>query len=150
MVIESFESKEQINCANALIGKASNKYSVNTTFRQVSHFQKNDQDYSFSFYLITIMSESYNKGYQLNLKMNLRINGDLVKKNSSCILQDDVTASIRELSQGNFICSVKLSSSEYTNTDFGNITVSKENEEINDVSDLDDVLSNPYKTDLAI
>ena len=150
MVIESFESKEQINCANALIEKASNKYSVNTTFRQVSHFQKNDQDYSFSFYLITIMSESYNKGYQLNLKMNLRINGDLVQKNSSCILQDDVTASIRELSQGNFICSVKLSSSEYSNTDFENITISKENEEINGVSDLDEILSNPYKTDLAI
>jgi len=150
LLIESYFSEEQVKCANAFLMKAVNKLFVNIYFRQVSHFKKNDQENSFSFYLITLVSEAYNKGHELNLKMDVIINEDIVEKNATCVLEEDVSPNGGELAQGNFICSVKLSSSEYQNTNFENTTVSVENAEINGAADLDRTTSSPYKTDQAI
>ena len=150
LIIGSYTSSETIKCANAYIQKAESKLSVNIAFRQVSHFQKNDQSSSFSFYLITLISEALNKGYSLNLKMEMKIDGAKTEKNAVCLLQDDVKPNSGELSQGNFVCTVQLTSSEYSNTDFESVIVSSDNAEINGVNDLDETLSSPMKTDKAI
>ena len=150
LIIGSFTSSETIKCANAYIQKAESKLSVNIAFRQVSHFQKNDQSSSFSFYLITLISESLNKGYSLNLKMEMKINEAKTEKNAVCILQDNIKPNSGELSQGNFVCTVQLTSSEYSSTNFESVSVSSDNAEINGVNDLDETLSSPMKTDAAI
>ena len=150
LLIESFFSEEQVNCANAFLMKAVNKLFVGIYFRQVSHLSKNDQENSFSFYLITLVSEAYKKGQSLNIKMDIIMNEDIVEKNATCVLEEDVSPNNGELAQGNFICSVKLSPSEYQNTAPENIKISVENDEINGVADLDDTTSSPYKTDQAI
>ena len=150
LIIGSYTSSETIKCANAYIQKAENKLSVNIAFRQVSHFQKNDQSSSFSFYLITLISESLYKGYSLNLKMEMKIDGAKTEKNAVCLLQDDIKPNSGELSQVNFVCTVQLTSSEYSNTDFESVIVSSDNAEINGVNDLDETLSSPMKTDKAI
>ena len=82
--------------------------------------------------------------------MDVIINEDIVEKNATCVLEEDVSPNDGGLAQGNFIYSVKLSSSEYQNTDFENIQVSVENEEINGATDLDSSTSSPYKTDQTI
>ena len=84
------------------------------------------------------------------MKMDVKINDERIIKNATCTLQDDVTPNSGELAQGNFICSVQLTQTEYANTDFEEITVSTFNEEINGVTDLDQTVANPYKTDLAL
>ena len=149
-IIEEYSSDETVKCSNALLEKASSKLSVNIAFRQVSHFQTNAQAYSFSFYLITLVSEALSSGYSLNLKMEMEINKVITEKNAVCTLQNNVSPNSGELVQGNFICTVQLTSDEYSNTDFDTVRISPENEEINGVSDLDDILSNPKKTDEAI
>ena len=82
--------------------------------------------------------------------MDMKINEINAEKNAVCTLQDNVNPSSGELAQGNFICTVKLTSDEYSKTDFDSVTISPENEEINGVNDLDETLSNPKKTDEAI
>ena len=51
-----FSSEETVNCANDPIGKITSKLSVNIAFRQVIHFQINDQDFNFAFSLIALVS----------------------------------------------------------------------------------------------
>ena len=149
-IIPEFSPQDTIKCSNALIGKAASKLAVNIAFRQVSHFQTNANDFSFSFYLITLISQALSQGYSLNLKMDVVINNVKTEKNAVCTLQENVSPNSGELAQGNFNCKVQLTSDEYSKTDFDKITISPENEEINGVSDLDETLSNPKKTDEAI
>ena len=150
LLIEEFSPEEQITCANALLDKVINKLPITIYFRQVSHFQTNDQDTSFSFYLITLMSEALSKGYSLNLKMEMYINEIYTEKNAVCILENDVNPNSGELAKGNFLCTVKLTSDEYNNIDFDSIKVSSENEEINGLNGFDDDLYYPKKTDETI
>ena len=150
LIIEEFMSEEQVTCSNAFIDKAADKLLVNIAFRQVSHFSKIDQSYSFSFYLITLISEACKKGQTINMKMDVKMNNEKIVKNATCTLQDDVSPNSGGLAQGNFICSVQLTQAEYSITDFEEIQISAENEEINGVSDLDATVSNPFKTDKAL
>ena len=150
LIIEEFMSEEQVTCSNAFIDKAADKLLVNIAFRQVSHFSKNDQSYSFSFYLITLISEACKKGQTINMKMDVKMNNEKIVKNATCTLQDDVSPNSGGLAQGNFICSVQLTQAEYSITDFEEIQISAENEEINGVSDLDATVANPFKTDKAL
>ena len=150
LIIEEFISEEHVTCSNAFIDKAADKLLVNIAFRQVSHFSKNDQSYSFSFYLITLISEACKKGQTINMKMDVKMNNEKIVKNATCTLQDDVSPNSGGLAQGNFICSVQLTQAEYSITDFEEIQISAENEEINGVSDLDATVANPFKTDKAL
>ena len=150
LIIEEFISEEHVTCSNAFIDKAAEKLLVNIAFRQVSHFSKNDQSYSFSFYLITLISEACKKGQTINMKMDVKMNNEKIVKNATCALHDDVSPNSGGLAQGNFICSVQLTQAEYSITDFEEIQISAENEEINGVSDLDATVANPFKTDKAL
>jgi len=51
------------------------------------------------------------------------------------------------IAQGNFKCSVSLTSTEYKKTNFKMIKISSNNDIISGVTDLDEVASNPYRTD---
>ena len=149
-IIESFSSKVQINCANALLEKTREKLSKNTFFRQVSHFKKDDKLNQIFFNLIAIVSQKYSSGYKAELKMNVPINNKINEKIAICTLENDVSPNNGEFVQANFLCSINLTYSEYINTDFEEITISKDNEEFNGLDKYDDIFLNPYKTDKEI
>ena len=149
-IIESFSSKVQINCANALLKKTREKLSKNTFFRQVSHFKKDDKLNQIFFNLIAIVSQKYSSGYKAELKMNVTINNKINEKIAICTLENDVSPNNGEFVQANFLCSINLTYSEYINTDFEEITISKDNEEFNGLDKYDDIFLNPYKTDKEI
>ena len=84
------------------------------------------------------------------MKMIVPINEKNNEKTAICTLEKDVSPNSGEFAQANFLCSLNLTSSEYINTDFEEITVSTENEEINGLDKYDDIFLNPYKTDKEI
>ena len=145
LLISGFISKDKITCKNVLYEESISKKENPISFRQVSHLTRISNGFSFS--LITLMTKEYKKNYQLNLKLNVYINNMKTGKNSSCILENDVSPNSGTMTQGNFICTVNLTKDEYKNTDFKRISVSSNNDEINGVTDLDEVSSNPYRTD---
>ena len=85
-----------------------------------------------------------------NKNVDDKVYDDKYVKNATCTLQEDISPNDGELAQAHFICSVQLTQTEYNNTDFEEITISTENEEINGVSDLDQTVANPFKTDKAL
>ena len=93
------------------------------------------------------MSKAYSKNYKIDIKMEVFINNIKTEKIASCVLEDDVTLSSIGIAQGNFKCSVSLTSTEYRNTNFKMINISSNNDIISGISDLDEVASNPYRTD---
>lgn len=148
LILGSINTIEKINCSNAIYQESSKRKEINISFRQVSHLEKNDN--GFSFYLISLMTKEYKKGSRINLKMNVLINKILTEKNAVCILEKDVSPANGAQSQGIFVCSVSLTSAEVPKTDFESISVSSDNDEISGVSDLNEITSNPSKTDKAI
>ena len=144
LFISSAITKDKITCKNALYEDSTKKKDINISFRQISHLAKFTN--GFSFYLITLISSSYNKDYKINIKMNVYINKIKNEKNAICILENDAKSN-GGLVQGNFKCTVSLSNDEYKNIDFTTITISNNNEDISGISDLDEITSNPYKTD---
>ena len=78
LLLRSFISEEQITCANALFKQSTEKSSITISFRQVSHFEKKSN--GFSFYLIVLASQEYKKGYNLNLKMEIEIKDKFIEK----------------------------------------------------------------------
>ena len=144
LFISSAITKDKITCKNALYEDSTKKKNIDISFRQISHLSKFTN--GFSFYLITLISSSYNKDYKINIKMNVYINKIKNEKNAICILENDAKSN-GGLVQGNFKCTVSLSNDEYKNIDFTTITISNNNEDISGISDLDEITSNPYKTD---
>lgn len=97
------------------------------------------------------MSDNFNKGHSINLRILIQINNKMFNnKNATCILEKDVFVNNDGSKQGNFLCYIKLTHSEYQNTAYETIFVSRENEEINGVLDLEESLLNPYLTDKKI
>ena len=148
ILLGSFMSEEQITCANAIYKESTKKSSITISFRQVSHFEKKSN--GFSFYFTSLLSKEYKKGYNLDLKMDVEIKGKYTEKIANCILEKDAYPAAGSLVQGNFLCSVNLSPSEYSNTNFTTIRVSQANDKIVGISNLNEITENPYKTDLAI
>ena len=148
LLLGSFMSEEQITCANAIYKESTEKSSITISFRQVSHFEKKSN--GFSFYFTSLLSKEYKKGYNLDLKMDVEIKGKYTEKIANCILEKDAYPAAGSLVQGNFLCSVNLSPSEYSNTNFTTIKVSQANDKIGGISNLNEITENPYKTDLAI
>ena len=148
LLLGSFIPENKITCANAIYTQSVEKSSITISFRQVNHFEKKSN--GFSFYFISLLSKNYKKGYKLNLIMDVEINRIYTKKNANCILEEDAYPAAGALVQGNFLCSVNLSSSEYRNTNFTTIRISQANDEIGGISNLNKITENPHKTDLAI
>ena len=81
------------------------------------------------------MSKTYSKNYKIDIKMEVFINNIKTEKIASCVLEDDVTLSSIGIAQGNFKCSVSLTSTEYRNTNFKMINISSNNDIISGISD---------------
>ena len=145
LFLSSAITQANVTCKNAIYEESVKKKEINISFRQVSHFTQNKN--GFTFYLIALINKKYEKDYKLNINMNVFINKIKTEKNAICLLEKDVSPSNGGLQQGNFICTVNLNDEEYKNTNFTTISISPNNDEISGVSDLDEVNSNPYKTD---
>ena len=146
--LKSVNPKEKVNCLNAVLQDSIKKENIPVSFRQVSHFAKNNT--GFSFILIALISEKMNKGKNLAIKVN--INNETEDKEINCILEDSVTPQNGQ-SQGSFLCSIdKNKNSDLKNVNLNNLSVkiSPNNELISGVSDLNDTKSNPAKTDEEI
>ena len=146
--LKSVNPKEKVNCLNAVLQDSIKKENIPVSFRQVSHFAKNNT--GFSFILIALISEKMNKGKKLTIKVN--INNEKEDKEINCILEDSVTPQNGQ-SQGSFLCSIdKNKNSDWKNVNLNNLSVkiSPNNELISGVSDLNDTKSNPAKTDEEI
>ena len=148
LLIASFSSKEQVICENALFKQSTEKISKTISFRQVSHYKEKID--GFSFYFIILASKGYKKGYELNLEMALDINKRAIKRNATCILKETVFPKEVYLAQGIFLCSMYLSTSEKKGINISNIGITPDNEEIDGVSNLNEITANPYRTDIAL
>ena len=148
LLISSFSAKEQVTCENAIFKQASEKSTKTISFRQVSHYTEISD--GFSFYFIILASKEYKKGYELYLEMALDINKKIIKRNANCILEETVTPEEVYLAQGIFLCSMYLSSEEQRGINISNIKITTDNEEIDGVSNLNEITANPYRTDLAL
>ena len=103
------------------------------------------------FLFITLIKNHYNKAfnreYKLNINMNVDINNTKTEKNSFCKLENGISLNRAGISQGRFICGTNLTDDEFNNLNITTISLSPNNDEVNGVSDLDEIFSNPYKTD---
>ena len=78
LILGSISSEENLNCENAIYKESVKRKEITISFRQVSHLTTSA--YSFSFYLITLMTSASKKGSQINLKLNVNINSVLTEK----------------------------------------------------------------------
>ena len=59
LLLGSFMTKDQITCANAIYKESTEKSLITVSFRQVSHFEKKSN--GFSFYFISLLSNNIKK-----------------------------------------------------------------------------------------
>ena len=141
--LKSIISDEELTCLNGALQDSFKKEDIPISFRQVSHFEKSAN--GFSFYLIILAAEKLNKGKNITIN----VNDNEGEKPINCILEDSVNSQ----AQGKFLCSVdKTKNAEWKNTNMNNISISisPNNDMISGVSDLDETTSNPAKTDEKI
>ena len=146
--LNSIKSNEKLTCLNGALEDSIKKENNKISFRQVSHFIKNNN--GFSFILIALVTEKMEKGKKLSI--NIYINNEKDDIPIDCILENSV-APKSEQTQANFLCSVDKNKNDYwKNLTYNNISISisPNNELINGVSDLDEIMSNPEKTDEEI
>ena len=141
--LKSIISDEELTCLNGALQDSFKKEDIPISFRQVSHFEKSAN--GFSFYLIILAAEKLEKGKNITIN----VNDNEGEKPVNCILEDSVNSQ----AQGKFLCSVdKTKNTEWKNTNMNNISISisPNNDMISGVSDLDETTSNPAKTDEKI
>ena len=146
--LKSITSKEEITCLNGALQDSIKIENITISFRQVSHFEKSSN--GFSFYLIALVSEKLEKGKKITINVN--VNDQKEDKPVDCILEDSVAPS-KGQTQGNFLCSVdKNKNTEWKDINMNDISVSisPNNDMISGVSDLDETTANPSKTDEKI
>ena len=147
-ILKSIKSKEEIICSNGILKDSVEKENIKISFRQVSHFLKGNN--GFSFYLITLISEKLEKGKVITINVN--INKETEDKPIDCVLEDDIYPQ-KGQTQGNFLCSIDNNKNEiWEKVNFNNISVSisANNDEISGISSLDEISNNPSKTDEEI
>ena len=145
--LKSIKTDEKISCSNALLQDSLSKQNSTISVRQVSHFESNDDGFSFVF--VGLSSEKVEKGDTISINVN--INNDSEDKEITCVLQNDVNPDKGQM-QANYLCSAQKSSDEYwSNLDYESISVSiSPNNNIGGVSELDEISANPAKTDEEI
>ena len=146
--ITGAETENEVTCKDKLYEESSIKKNNTISFRQISHLTRIKN--GFEFYLITLISKTLKKEYQLYILINIYINKIKVEKKAICILENDASPKNGDIVQGNFKCTVNLNNDEYKKADFKTISISSNNFNISGVADLDEILSNPYRTDELI
>ena len=145
--LKSIITEESISCSNALLQESLEKQDLKLSFRQVSHFQSNNDGFSFIF--IGLSSEKINKGNILSINVN--INNESEDREISCNLENDVNPDNGQM-QANYLCSVNKNTNDYWNSlNYEDISVSiSPNNKIGGVTELDEISANPSKTDEEI
>jgi len=146
--LKSITSEDELTCLNGALQDSIKKENIIISFRQVSHFQKSVN--GFSFYLIVLVSEKLEKGKKITVNVNINDKKEDIP--IDCILEDSVEPQ-KGQNQGSFLCSVDKSKDEdWKNINLDNISVniSPNNDMISGVSDLDEITANPSKTDEKI
>ena len=146
--LKSITSQDRLICSNAILQESVAKSNVSLSFRQVSHF-KSDSN-GCSFVLIALASEKISQG--TTMQANIYVNNEKTDRAIECTLENNVDPENGQ-SQGNFLCSVDKSTSEYWSTvDFTNVSISlsPNNDNIGGVSELDETSASPAATDEEI
>ena len=145
--LKSIITEEKISCSNALLQESLEKQDYKISFRQVSHFQNNNDGFSFVF--IGLSSEKLNKGNTLSINVN--INNESEDREINCNLENDVEPDNGQI-QANYLCSVNKNINDYWNSlNYESISVSiSPNNKIGGITELDEISSNPAKTDEEI
>ena len=145
--LKSIITEEKISCSNALLQESLSKQNSTLSFRQVSHFQNNNDGFSFVF--IGLSSKKLDKGSTISI--NININNESEDREITCTLENDVEPDNNQI-QANYLCSVNKNTNDYWNSlNYQSISVSiSQNNNIGGVSELDETSANPAKTDEEI
>ena len=145
--LKSIITEEKISCSNALLQESLSKQNSTLSFRQVSHFQNNNDGFSFVF--IGLSSKKLDKGSTISI--NININNESEDREITCTLENDVDPDNNQI-QANYLCSVNKNTNDYWNSlNYQSISVSiSQNNNIGGVSELDETSANPAKTDEEI
>ena len=145
--LKSILTEEKISCSNALLQESLSKQNSTLSFRQVSHFQNNNDGFSFAF--IGLSSEKLDKGSTISI--NININNESEDREIACTLENDVVPDNNQI-QANYLCSVNKNTNDYWNSlNYESISVSmSQNNNVGGISELDETSANPTKTDEVI
>jgi hypothetical protein len=118
--LKSIKSNEKLTCLNGALEDSIKKEKNKISFRQVSHFVKSKNGFSFIF--VALVSEKIEKGKKISI--NLYINNEKDDIPIDCTLEDTVDPK-NEQTQANFLCSVDKSKNDYwKNLNYNTISVS--------------------------
>ena len=151
LLLGSIGSTEGITCQNGLLLEADKRMELSISFRQVSHFEKTDN--GFSFFFAALVTKQLQVGFTLNINVVIVVGDEKKEKVGKCSLLRDVSPNEGEILQGDFKCEVALEQNEYDNLNFTDteaIKISSNNEEIGGISELEDEEASPVATDMAI
>ena len=146
--LKSIATQEKLVCSNAILKESLAKINASISFRQVSHF--NNDNNGLSFILIGFVSEKLEQG--VSMSVNVYLNDEKTDRNLDCILENNVDPENGQV-QGNFLCSAEKSTSDFWNSvDFttASVSLSPNNSNIGGVAELDEISANPAKTDEEI
>ena len=152
LVLGSIGSNNGVTCKNGLLLEADKRMQIAVSFRQVSHFEKT-QNNGFSFFFAALVTKQLQVGFSLNINVVVVVGDEKKEKVGKCTLQKDVSPNAGEQSQGDFKCEVALEKNEYDKLNFTDtqaIKISSNNEEVGGISELEDEEASPVATDMAI
>ena len=143
-VIKGYQTPNLVICKDEINKETTNiKNEIYFIFKQCNHLEKLNNGYSFKLDILT--NKEFNKGYILNLNMNVDIDDIPTEKNFICVLENDISPIDFNLTEGNFKCTLELPEEEFKKVNYEKIIISPNNNEIDGVSDLDEITRNPYK-----
>ena len=147
LLIGSYSSENALNCANGLFLQAEEKTNVNVSFRQVSHLEPREGNKGFKFFLAAFISKKLPKEFII-VKIIIVIEGIKQEKKAKCTIRNNIDPQDGQQVQGDFDCDVDMEEQiDLTKTE---IKVSRENDEIAGVSDLEEDQLSPNETDFNI
>ena len=89
-ILGSIGSKEGITCTNGLLLEAEKRTKINISFRQVSHFVKNENN-GFSFFFAALVTQKLKKGFSMDIKTVILVKDVKKEKIGKCILQNETS-----------------------------------------------------------
>ena len=147
LLIGSYSSENTLNCANGLLLQAEEKINVNVSFRQVSHLEPKEGNKGFKFFLAAFISRKLPREFII-VKIIIVIGGNKQEKEAKCTIRNNIDPQDGQQVQGDFDCDVDMA--EQIDLAKTEIKVSRENDEISGVSDLEEDQLSPNETDFNI
>ena len=158
LIIGGFESPNDMTCSNGKENEAKEKLTTAITFRQISHLVQMKAQNSFTFLLVTLLTQSYQNN-ELKVNITLTIPGNTKKNNkvkksekseeiATCKIEKESQTNLGNI-QGVFKCEVKLDAAKYNRINFTDpysIKISPNNDKISGISELEEDEASPIAT----